>query len=258
LFFSPIGTNSRSRETIDLAKMKKELEDQKASLEKHETALEQQSKINLELMTDNAKLREELMQQLRDEMEKEKIVNVELRKADAAKRQRDIAEITRNFINSEIENHMADWVNITKDFIVSEIENYMADWVNITKDFIVSEVEYYMADWVNITKEFIVSEVEKYMANSGYSICDMGRVVFNSEKTPSGERKIITQRFKINFSKVFPTTPKAAASLYLTNAQGPERKWLRTFMHFVTEESATILVQTYSGELMGGTWIACV
>merc|ERR1711915_1106925 len=112
--------NKNERETTDLAKMKIELEDQKASLEKHETALEQQSKINLELMTDNAKLREELMQQLRDEMEKEKTVNVELRKADAAKRQRDIAEITRNFINSEIENHMADWVNITKDFIVSE------------------------------------------------------------------------------------------------------------------------------------------
>jgi len=234
------ATNQNERETTDLAKIKKELEDQKASLEKHETALEQQSKINLELKTDNAKLREELMQQLRDEMEKEKKVNAELRKADAAKRQRDIAEITRNFINSEI-------------------EYYMANWENITEDFIVSEIEYYLADWVNITKDYIVSEMEKYMANSGYSICDMGSVIYNAEKTASGkDREIISQRYKINFSKVFPTTPKAAASLYLTNAEGPERKWLKTFMTFVTEESATILVQTYSGELMGGTWIACV
>ena len=75
--------------------MKKELEDQKASLEKHEIALEQSK-------TARAKLREELRKEFRD-----KIAHVELRKADAAKRQSDIPEITRNFIVSEIEKYLA-------------------------------------------------------------------------------------------------------------------------------------------------------
>ncbi len=35
-------------------------------------------------------------------MEKEKIVDVELRKADAAKRQTDIAEMIMNFVASEV------------------------------------------------------------------------------------------------------------------------------------------------------------
>jgi len=86
------ATNKNIRETIDLAKMKKELEDQKASLEKHETALEKQSKTNTNF---------------RNKMEKEKVVNVELRKADAEKRQRDVAEITRNYIASEVHNYLA-------------------------------------------------------------------------------------------------------------------------------------------------------
>ena len=80
--------------------MKKELEDQKASLEKHKTALEQQSKTN-------TNFRKVLRKEFRNKMEKEKIVNVELRKADATKRQRDVAEITRNFIASEVENYLA-------------------------------------------------------------------------------------------------------------------------------------------------------
>jgi len=75
--------------------MKKELEDQKASLEKHKTALEQQSKTN-------TNFRKVLGKEFRNKMEKEKIVNVVLRKADATSRQRDIAEITRNFIASEV------------------------------------------------------------------------------------------------------------------------------------------------------------
>jgi len=82
---------TNKRETIDSAKMKKELEDQKASLEKHETALEKQSKTNTNF---------------RNKMEKEKVVNVELRKADAEKRQRDVAEITRNYIASEVHNYL--------------------------------------------------------------------------------------------------------------------------------------------------------
>ena len=81
--------------------MEKELEDQRASLLKHKTALEQQAKANLE------KLREELRKEFRDEMEKEKIVNRELRQADAANRQSDIAEITKNFIVSEIKKYLA-------------------------------------------------------------------------------------------------------------------------------------------------------
>jgi len=94
------ATNKNTRETIDFAKMKKELEDQKASLEKHATALEQQSKTN-------TNFRKVLRKEFRNKMEKEKIVNVELRKADATKRQRDVAEITRNFIASEVENYLA-------------------------------------------------------------------------------------------------------------------------------------------------------
>ena len=84
--------------------MKKELEDQKASLEEHETALEQRSKTN-------AKLREEHRKEFRGEMEK--IVDVGLRNADAAKRQRDIAGITRNFIVSVVEKYLKsgnEWV----------------------------------------------------------------------------------------------------------------------------------------------------
>ena len=110
-------------ETIDLAKMKKELEDQRASLEKHEIALEQ-LKTDLELKTDNAKLRKELRKEFHDEMEKEKIT---LRKADAAKRQSDIAEITGNFIVSKIEKHLANSPELTRN-IVSEIEKYMANY----------------------------------------------------------------------------------------------------------------------------------
>ena len=100
--------------------MKKELEDQKASLKKHEIALEQSK-------TDNAKLREELRKEFRDKMEKERIAHVELRKANAAKRQSDIAEITRNFIDSKIEKHLANSAETTRNFIVSEIERYFAN-----------------------------------------------------------------------------------------------------------------------------------
>jgi len=89
------ATNKNTRETIDFAKMKKELEDQKASLEKHATALEQQSKTN-------TNFRKVLRKEFRNKMEKEKIVDVELRKADAAKRQTDIAEIIMNFVASEV------------------------------------------------------------------------------------------------------------------------------------------------------------
>jgi len=82
------ATDKSIRETIDLAKMK-------ASLEKHETALEQRSKTN-------SNFRKVLRKEFRNKMEKEKIVNVELRKADAAKRQTDIAEIIMNFMASEV------------------------------------------------------------------------------------------------------------------------------------------------------------
>ena len=85
----------------------------------------------------------------------------------------------------------------------------------------------------------------------------MGTVLFTSEKTVSGtDRKLIRQQFQVTFHKVFPTTPKVIVSFWLVETK--EEVAFRAYTIGVTRILAEIVLQKNVGELVGGSWIACV
>jgi len=211
--------NENKGETSDLAKMKKELENQKANLEKYKTDLEHQFKTDLEQQ------KEELRKELREEMEKEKIANVELRKADA------------EIIKAEVQLRRADEAE--------EEEN---------KDLRKKIAAKRQNDVLVETKKLIVSEIEKYLANSG--ICDMGSFKYDAQKNNGYDNREFKIHFEKAFPRI-PKMATALKS-FEKNLQPVQfvrtsiRDVTKTSANFFFE------VYRSQGTEVAGTWIACI
>jgi len=211
--------NENKGETSDLAKMKKELEDQKASLEKYKTDLEHQFKTDLEQQ------KEELRRELREEMEKEKIANVELRKADA------------EIIKAEVQLRRADEAE--------EEEN---------KDLRMKIAAKRQNDVLVETKKLIVSEIEKYLANTG--ICDMGSFKYDGQENRGYDNREFKIHFEKAFPRK-PKMATALKSFgknrhVVQFVRTDIRNVTRTSATFYFQ---AYYVQDTT---VAGTWIACI